>query len=163
MIPTPRRIAATLPALLLAAALLLVTGCQPYTLRGKVIAGDESAVRIIDADDPALTAIGPPIDEASVEITLDPRSLGRETLARTQTDPDGTFEAPLDRLGMGVLEYEIGVVARKQGRNPAQEFLDPPSPDKRLLITLAPGQDTLSEPDDPFEGTEPYLPPEQRR
>lgn len=132
-------------------------GCGPHVLRGRVVQGDVSRVTIVEPDDPMLDS--PPIEGATVELTLDPDTLGREVLATRSVGPDGSFAIPIDEFGAGVLEYDFGVLARHRGREPARHVFRLPSRDQRLLVILGRGTDRPLQPGDPLEGAEPFLPP----
>lgn len=140
-------------AVLLAGALL--TGCGRYELRGKVIGGSVSAISFVEADDPQLHAPG--LDAATIELTLDPRSLGRKVVASGPANPDGSFTIPVDQLGAGWLEYEFGLVVRCPGHDSAVEFFRLPSRGKRVLVTLARGLDRYRPREDPLKDTETFL------
>lgn len=133
-----------------AAALLLLAGCSSYTLRGKVVSGPSSGIQVVKADNPALA--GPPIEQASVELILDPLSGGRERIGTVITREDGTFETPIDAIGAGMLEYQLLITVRHPGRTPAQQIIDLPPANRRLLVRLAEGQDRPIGADEWFGG-----------
>lgn len=116
-------------------------GCVAYQLRGKVIDGTTSSIMVVDQDDPRLKEPG--IGAAQVSLTLDPKKLSRKLAGTTATQDDGTFELPVSEPGAGMLEYEALVIARFPKMAPAVRFMSLPGSDKRLLITLAPGEDRL--------------------
>lgn len=133
----------------------LLTGCGGGAMvRGKVVSGPESVVTLVGEDDPRLA--GPGLDGATVRLTLDPRSLGRKPLGSASTYADGTFAIPVNEFGAGVLEYELGVLSRLQGRQSAEGFVPWPSGAQRVLVVLARGQDTYREPEDPLKDLERY-------
>ncbi len=140
-------IAAIAPLLLLAAAL---TGCGPYELRGRVIEGPVSSVSIVRADDPRLTASGG-LTNSTIALTLDPTSLGSKPIGSTLTDTEGNFSLAITEAGAGVLEYQIGVLARRAGYTPAENFMPLPPAGKRVLVTLTRGSDRVSKPDNPID------------
>jgi len=144
-------------ALMLLAGLLVAggAGCQPYALRGKVIEGPESTVSVVSANNERFAGVGVP--GATVQVTLDPQSLGRKQIGSVTTDADGSFSLPVNETGAGVLEYQIMVVGRARGFDSANELLMLPGADKRLLITLERGRDTYRPERDPIEEAEPYL------
>ncbi len=147
-----RRLAAWLTLLLLSG----LGGCGPYTVRGTVIAGNASMVTLVKAGDPRLDLAG--LDGAVLELRLDPRSLGSESLGGTATQTDGSFEMPLDVFGAGFLEYELGVLARSPGYNSAEGVVKMPGPKQRLLIILARGADRYQPKDDPLKDLERFAP-----
>lgn len=118
------------------------SGCETYALRGKVVDGGTSAVMLVDKNDPRLDADG--ISGATIEATVDPRSLSRQRIPAVSSDADGGFSLPVNITGAGLLEYEAMIVARYPQMAPAVRFMPLPSSDKRLLITLAPGEDKLN-------------------
>lgn len=127
---------------------VLLTGCGGGTiLRGKVVSGPQSMVMVVPGDDPRLA--GPGIDGVTVALTLDPRSLGRKPLGDGVSYGDGTFAIPINEFGAGLLEYEIGVLARIEGREHAEGFFKLPPGGQRVLIVMAKGADTYREFEDP--------------
>lgn len=141
--------------------LLALSACSPYQMRGTVIEGTVSTIRVVDKDDPRLTqGYGMPM--ASIEVTLDPDRLSRKALQRALTEVDGTFVIPVDEPGAGYLEYAIRIIARRSGYNTATQDMLMPGPNQRLLITLVNGEDQYKpEPPDLMDETlkmgEPYM------
>jgi len=135
--------------------LALASGCQSgYVLRGKVVAGPRSAVMVVPEDDPRLA--GPGIDGATVELTMDPRSLGRKKLASSVAMGDGGFQIPINEFGAGVLEYELGAVVQQEGFQTAEGVFMLPPGGQQLLVILARGHDTYQAPEDPLKDLERY-------
>lgn len=132
---------------LLIAAMTLLVGCGSYALQGRVIHGSSPEVLIVDRDDPRLEGSGVP--GASVRLTIDPDSLGRNILSPTTTRPDGTFSIPVDEFGAGILEYDAGLLVRKEGHEPAYRDFRLPGGNQRVLVVLPRGVDDFHEPDDP--------------
>lgn len=130
---------------------LLLTGCSGYQLRGKVVDGPTSMVMVVDEHDPRLNQAG--LEGASVEVTVDPRSLGRKRLPAVTSEGDGSFAVPIGEVGAGFLQYDVRVLARLAGRQSAEDEMALPGGDKRLLIILAPGQDTYQ----PTGGADDFL------
>lgn len=126
--------------------LLAAGGCGAYMVEGRVVSGPRSTASIVKPGDPALAAPG--IEQASVQLVLDPRSGGRQSLGTVFTDENGRFAIPVDALGAGTLEYELLVTARAPEKAPAQELLDLPPRGSRLLIRLADGRDRPMNPDE---------------
>jgi hypothetical protein len=136
--------------------LTLAAGCGQYVLEGKVVEGDASAVQAVPPDDPRLEKPG--LGQAQIVLTLDPQSLGRERIASSTVQPDGSFAIPVDVFGAGFLEHEFGARARLDGYNAAYDVFMLPGGNQKLLITLAPGRDTYDEPDEALEESKRFLP-----
>lgn len=116
-------------------------GCDSgYKLQGRVIAGANPAVAIVDADDPRLKGYDG-IPNASVMLTLDPRSLGRKSIGNGVTDIDGHFSIPIDEFGAGFLEHEVAILGRAGGYVGTEETIILPPSRRRVLIVLPPGRD----------------------
>jgi hypothetical protein len=127
-------------AFLALAALGSATGCGKYHLEGRVIAGDASYITIVDKDHPLLTE-GRGVGGASVHLQENPGRLNSTTLGRTQTNPDGTFAIPVDLLGAGSFDYEVGLFVRRPGFEPAEYPFKLPGKNKAALVVLKAGQD----------------------
>jgi len=123
----------------LAVLLLCVVGwgCETYQLRGKVVAGASSSIEVLRAGDDRLD--GPGIAGARVSGWLDPDRLDRERLPSRSTEPDGTFAVPVSATGAGLLEYDVWLTASASQREAASRVMRLPGSDKRVLITLGPG------------------------
>lgn len=129
-------------AILLVALLAPLGACAPYKLQGKAIEGDVSFITIVAADDPRLE--GPGIPGVQVRLESDPQKLNREVAGDALTDAEGNFSIPFDKVGAGMLLYDVGIQARRKGFSPADsEFSLPPS-GKRVLIILEPGVDNAN-------------------
>ena len=125
-------------------------GCESqYVLEGRVVQGATSGAFVVDANDPRLA--GPPIDYATVQLTLDPRSLGRENLGSTTTMQDGTFRLPLNLMGAGFLEHEVRLISRAEDFQSTEGFFILPGSSKRVLVIMNKGRDTLGPTDDPYQ------------
>jgi hypothetical protein len=135
---------------------LAMAGCETYVLRGQVISGNTPAVLIVESDDARLQS-GMGIMGAKINLTLDPRSLGREPLGETVTSTDGSFSMPLDLFGAGTLLHEVGVVARAQGYNATTGEVILPSAKKRMLVIMVPGRDRYVPPEDPLEDVDRFM------
>lgn len=123
---------------MLAACLALVlAGCESYQLRGKAVAGMVSTVEVVDANDERLE--GPGLSGVRIEGWIDPDRLDREQLPIRSTDGNGSFAIPVTATGAGFLEYDLYVAASAAQRSQASQTLRLPGANKRLLITLAPG------------------------
>ena len=143
-------------------SILPLAGCSKYALRGKVVDGPVSSIMVVDQHDPRLQQPG--LNGASVEVIVDPASLGRKRLPVVTSEDDGTFAAPVGEPGAGFLQYDIRVLSQMKGRQTAERELPLPGSDKRLLIVLSPGRDTHQREGDPnaflketLEMSEPYL------
>lgn len=148
-----RSLAATV-ALLVAA--LALTGCNSYTLQGRVVAGDISYAAVVDADDPRLAEPG--ISGASIRLETDPSRISREVVGETVSGADGSFSIPFRKVGGGVLMYDVGITVRRNGYQPATlQFKLPPGA-RRLLVIMTPGPDRMGDPDadDPMKQYERY-------
>lgn len=130
---------------LVAGSLMLIVtvcfGCRPYQIEGLVVIGGVSEVTVVAEGDPRLRARG--IEGASVELTVDPKSMRPRRLAAVMTDRDGRFVMPIDELGAGFLEYKLAVRCSIDGYQTAYQTLKLPSRSKSLLITIAAGRDTF--------------------
>ncbi len=126
----------------------LLGACGSYELQGRVVRGPSPLVATVDPDDPRFEGPGVPV--ASIQLSLDPRSLNRKLLPGGYADADGWFAIPIDEFGAGLLEYDLEVVARKQGLNSAIGIVRLPGSSQRLLIVLGPGPDRYRPPDNPL-------------
>jgi hypothetical protein len=134
---------------------LLLAGCGPYVLRGKVVEGRASSIAFVEVDDPRLESLG--LDGAIYELTLDPQSLARKVVATGAVEPDGSFAIPVEEFGAGLLEYEFGLVVRRPRHDSAVEYFRLPARSRRVLVTLAPGADRYRALDDPLRESQPFL------
>lgn len=127
--------------LLVVVALVMLTGCSTYKLRGKVMDGSVSAMRVVNADSEQLQGMG--IGGAQVTAILDPDQPSRKKLPEVYTDADGNFALPIDEVGAGFLEYEVLISVRLPRMSPAVRRMALPTGNQRLLITLSAGQDMV--------------------
>lgn len=138
-----------------------LTGCGQYQMRGIVIEGAVSAIRVVKEDDPRLLE-GPGLPMATIDAAIDPERLSRIQLPRGVSDIDGTFGIPVDETGAGYLDYYVRVIVRRAGYDTAVEDIRVPGPHQRLLVTLARGEDRYK-PDAPdvlnetLEMSKPYM------
>lgn len=135
-----RRLAIAI-GLLIGAATIPACSGGGYQLQGRVIAGEYSAITIVDADDPRLLE-GDGLSGVTLHVQLDPGQLKRRSLARGTTMGDGSFALPIDLIGAGTFHHDIGVFARRSGRDPATGYFRMPSRSKRLLVVMTRGTDT---------------------
>ncbi len=138
-----------------------LAGCNPYQMRGVVVEGAASAIRVVDKDDPRLRD-GAGLPMAVINVAIDPDRLSRKQMPRTLSEVDGTFAVPIDEPGAGYLEYDLRIVVRRNGYNTATQDLRLPGPGQRLLVTLVNGKDRYKpEPpnlrDETLKMGEPYM------
>lgn len=117
----------------------LCGGCGAYELQGAVVLGDISYIALVDESDPRLTGDG--VAGVQVMLETDPSSLNREVVGTAVSGPDGSFTIPVDEIGAGFLEYEVAVRARAPGYLSTEQWFRLPPSRKRVLVSLAPGQD----------------------
>lgn len=150
-------IARAIRLVVLACAAIALPACSGggYELKGRVISGDYSAVIVVDADDPRLSE-GDGVTGVTLHVQLNPGELKRRSLARSTSGADGDFSLPIDLIGAGVFHHDIGVFARRQGRDPASGYFRMPHSSKRVLIVMNRGtdRDLGEEPDDLYEDYE---------
>jgi len=147
--------------LALCLTLLLIVGCERYQMRGVVLEGAISTIRVVELDDPRLQD-GYPLPLATVDGTLDADRLSRQPLPRCYTEVDGSFAVPVDEAGAGYLDYYVRVIVQKPGYDSAVQDLRVPGPKQRLLVTLSRGPDQYKpDPEDIVDETlrmgEPYM------
>jgi hypothetical protein len=123
-----------------ALCMTLLGACSSHKVRGVVVVGDTSYVTLVPKDDPRLEE-GVPVVGATVSGVVDPSELNSTRTGAVLTDVVGAFALSIENFGAGLLEYELGVTARRAGYAPARGFFPLPGNDRRLLITLAPGVD----------------------
>ena len=87
---------------------LLLGGCgSPKQLEGRVIDAGFSGARFVTQEVRDVRAIpGAGISGASIELVRDPRSLGREVVARATSDHEGNFAMKVDAFGAGWMKEE---------------------------------------------------------
>ncbi len=132
---TPARRGAGASAI--AAVSLALAACSPYTLRGKVIEGDTGYVAIVDESDARLRGRG--ITGVNVEIWSDPEKLNRKRVASQFSDAGGEFALPFDEAGAGLLQYDVRIVAEREGYTGTEQSMTLPSSSRRVLIIMKPG------------------------
>jgi len=97
---------------------------------------------LVDHDDPRLNELG--LEGAVIELTLDPASLRPRPLGAGQTDDMGRFDIPIDQAGVGVLDYQLGILCRLDGHRPVWQVVPIPPAKRRLLIMMVRGPDRRS-------------------
>lgn len=119
---------------------VVVSGCvQPYSIEGKVVRGDYSAVMVVPSSDPRFN--GPGVAGARVHLQENPGRPNRETITQGFSGADGTFELVVDRFGAGWVEMDVGAYVRRDGYAPAFSAFELPRDSYRLLIVLTEGRD----------------------
>ncbi|MCC7204326.1 MAG: hypothetical protein IT441_04555 [Phycisphaeraceae bacterium] len=122
------------------AACLGLTGCASPGIRGLVIEGRPGGVAVLDPSDKQVKDVERyGLAEAVVEVTIDPHSGNPERLGAFKTDDQGRFAVPIDKLGAGLLEYEVGLLVYREGFEPQWKVMKLPSSKKVVLVTLEPG------------------------
>ncbi|MCA9294123.1 MAG: hypothetical protein KDA20_09945 [Phycisphaerales bacterium] len=121
-------------------AVLAMGGCSGYHLQGRVVSGDVSYIAVVDPDDPRLQD-GAGLPGVSLHLQSDPGRLNRKTAGRAVSGAAGEVNVPVDLTGAGLLEYDVGLFARRSGYDPATGFFSLPSSRKRVLIVMAKGKD----------------------
>lgn len=130
----------TLGAMVFVLTVAALGGCSPYALKGRVVTGDFSYIAVVDANDPRLDGTG--IPSAHVELWTDPEHIRRKRVGSTVSDGDGWFSIKVDEFGAGVLEYDVGLFAQREGFARAQQAFRLPSQRQRILVVLRRGADT---------------------
>lgn len=135
-------------------AATVLAACSPYTVTGRVVRGDSSYMLLVEEGDPRLDEPGLP--GVQMKLTVDPGKIERKVVAQEVSGPSGEVSLPVDELGAGLLDFTVGVIARKPGFSPAEgTFMLPKGGRTRLLIIMAPGRD--SEPSWESQTTEDLL------
>lgn len=134
--PQPRRVG--VPLLLLVPLLIVLGGCGPYVLEGRVVRGDFGAIDIVDPDDVRLS--DPGLGGVSVEAIKDPMSLGRKTIATATSQGDGSIRLVISDFGAGFLEDDWELRATRQGEEFAASIMRLPYDvsSRRLLVLIRP-------------------------
>lgn len=140
--------------LILTAATLLggmLTACSGgvYRVQGRVIEGPRSMVLVVPDDDPRLQQPG--VAGAAIDLMIDPQSLGRKPGGSEVSMPDGSFAVPVSQFGAGLLEFQLGVTAFRNGYSPTEQTVVMPNFNKRLLIMMIKGHNSYRRPEDPFD------------
>ncbi len=123
----------------LATAILLLTGCSGYMLRGRVVEGDASWVTVtnqaaLEAEDSR------PVQGAVVDLVLDPGRLNRKQLGTARTDANGEFAIKVDEFGAGWMEHDVGMTVSRDGFVVADGFFRLPPDSQRILVTFQRGR-----------------------
>jgi hypothetical protein len=125
---------------LLSAVVLMLAGCTGYKLQGLVVEGRETGLQLYDQKDPRLEQLGRfGLDQATVEVTLDPNAGRRQRLDPVRTDASGRFSVPIDAFGLGMLEYEIGLLVHRPGFRPQWQVIAVPRDKQVVVLTMEPG------------------------
>ncbi|TVQ59984.1 MAG: hypothetical protein EA379_09320 [Phycisphaerales bacterium] len=123
-------------AVVLAASLL--GGCSTYKLQGRIVDGQVSYISVVDASDPRLVG-GYGLEGATLELWTDPDRINRKRVAQGVSDGDGYFELPVDEIGAGLLEYDVGLNVRRHGYAGTQQTFRLPPQRRRVLVVLRRG------------------------
>lgn len=140
----------------------LLAGCGGLAINGRVIRGPIADVQVVDADDPRLQMPNPTGGGAVVRAVLEPNTPSEtRPLGKATSDGQGWFKIPVDAVGAGLLEYEVQLIARREGNQGAMATIPLPGRGQRVLVTLPLGRDTLVAPESFLDRTlrdaEPYL------
>ncbi|MBL4700008.1 MAG: hypothetical protein JKX85_02015 [Phycisphaeraceae bacterium] len=115
-----------------------ITGCSPYQLRGKVVMGNQSVLASVSAQDSRLSA--DPIENATVELTLDPSSISPKQLGQVVTDIHGNFVLDIEAMGAGSFqEYDLGILVTAKNHKNVWQTIKLPSRKKQLLVIMTTG------------------------
>ncbi len=125
--------------------LLMLPACAARTLRGTVTAGQVPAVLVLNPDEPRLDRPG--LAGAVIELALDPSSMSPRPLGTFTADGQGRFAAALDHPGIGVLDFELGILCRAGGHRSVYQTMALPRSDRRLLVVMSPGTETTKKPE----------------
>jgi hypothetical protein len=132
------------------AACLAAGGCAgSHRVQGRVIEGPRSMVLVVDQNDPRLNQPG--IPGVAIDLMIDPQSLNRKPGGSEVSMADGSFAVPVQEFGAGVLEYQLGVVAVRNGFAPTETTAAMPAFHQRLLILMVKGQNNYRKPEDPLD------------
>lgn len=133
--------------LLFVLANIHLTGCSPYQLRGRVVMGNQSQVLAVSPKDNRLTA--DPIENAIIELTLDPSSISPQQLGQLQTNSQGDFVIDVDAMGAGSFqEYQLGILVTAKNHRNIWQTIKLPAADKYLLIIMTTGSSGPAPPKD---------------
>ncbi len=145
---------------LIGLAVIGLTACAPYQLRGRVVEGSRPGVEVVSPSDPRLAReFG--VADAELRLTLDPDRLSREVVGRGVSGSDGSFALGVDAPGAGVLIHEVELTAQREGFAPTAGRFELPGKNKRVLVTVKAGKgrsvDERSFLEQTMEEAEPYL------
>ena len=157
------RIAAVFASLTFVAGSL---GCGGYTMHGRVIRGTAPGIEIVHemdvrlrspagggptvgSDKVGLVPAGAGVGNIEVSIYRDPQNLNRRLADRDRSSGDGYFTLHLKDFGAGWMEEHWQVISSGSGYGNATQTLKLPSNSGkwRMLITVAPGTPTPTEPE----------------
>ncbi|MEM1444864.1 MAG: hypothetical protein AAGF84_02320 [Planctomycetota bacterium] len=120
-------------------AVVVLGGCSPYAMRGRVIEGHRASVEVVSRDDPRLTLQEPGLADAMVSVTLDPEKLNARSIGSGVSDATGNFAIAVDVAGAGVLLHDVEVLAQRQKFFDASSQFVLPGKNQRVLITMTTG------------------------
>jgi hypothetical protein len=131
----PPRAAAT-AAVLIGSLAMALGGCSANQITGRVLTGDSSFVQWVDSG--SSPGGGQPVGGASIVVTRDPLSPGREVVGNAVSQADGSFTVKLDAFGAGWTDEQWLIVAERRGAGRA-EYVGRLEGGRSLFILLAPG------------------------
>ncbi len=129
-----------LPAIALALTSVMLSACTTTSssLRGVVVEGRSPGVYLVSADDPRLKRY--PVEDALVEVVVNPKDIRPERFESPPTLPDGEFSIDPTVFGAGFLQYDLGIFARARGYGDVWGEPQWPGSNQRILIIMAPGR-----------------------
>lgn len=110
---------------------LLVVGCAPVNVSGKVISGRLSVITAVPLNDTRLEGVG--IAGANIKAQQEAR---QGTTLTAVADEQGVFSIPLK--GDGALGQPITFTVEAEGYLSAQVSMPTPTPNEKLLVVLKP-------------------------
>ncbi len=128
-----------LTSIFVATALVVLSGCGSYMLKGRVVRGDFSSVELVYADDARLQQPG--VNGVEVRITRDPTTLNRYLAGQARSNPAGDFTLVMNEFGTGWMKEHWLVQGVVGGYQNAEMLMNLPGKGSkwRLLITMTPG------------------------
>lgn len=136
-------------AALASAILAPLGGCSANTLAGRVAKGDSSYIQWVGGGQ--APGAGEPIGGATITVTRNPLSPGREVVGSGVSQADGTFSVKLDAFGAGWTDEQWLIVAERRGAGRA-EYVGRLQGGQSLLILLAPGTERAGGANDLWNG-----------
>lgn len=131
--------------------LVQLTGCTSYQLDGVVVKSDRASVNALAWDENPDTLPGPPMTGVRVEVIFEPRTTRPQKLSIVSSDDQGRFTIPINQTGVGLMEYEIMVVARLAGYRTSWRIVRIPDRNQTMVIEMVPGRDDEGLPMDLLE------------
>lgn len=152
--------ASRLRSVVVLALVLGTAACSPYRLRGIVITGPEPGIEIVGQDDPRLEAVG--LASTQIEVVLDPDRFNPKKIGKGLAGRNGDFAVEVTESGAGFMILDVEVVAQRDNYQTVKERFELPGANKRLVVTMRPGQDLPKPAGEDFlketlRDAEPYL------